>query len=145
MAWIAIDNNLSLGTLYQIKKKLETSINKRLMKGPINCKKLINSSYFQSIIYNYLSTSKISWNSNDICAYIRNNIGLVIPKRIIRRILKEKLSMSYKIEQARLMNFNKELQNHIKQWFSIWLWKVINIFFNINKFWWVLFLETYRK
>ena len=129
MAWIAIDNNLSLGTLHQIKNEFETPTNKRPMKGSIKSKNLINSLYFQSIIYNYLSTSKISWNSNDICAYIRDNIGLVIPKRIIRRILKEKLSMSYKKEQARLINFNEELQNHIKQWFSIWLWKIINNFF----------------
>ena len=54
MAWIAIDNNLSLGTLYQIKKEFETPINKRLMKAPITSRNLINSSYLQSIIYNYL-------------------------------------------------------------------------------------------
>ena len=52
MVWIAIDNNLSLGTLYQIKKEFETPINKRLMKAPITRRNLINSPYFQCIIYN---------------------------------------------------------------------------------------------
>ena len=55
-------------------------------------------------------------------------MGLEIKETTIRRILIESLGMAYKKGLARIVNFDEEFQDRIKQWFAIKLWKVLDRF-----------------
>ena len=128
LAWIAFENNLSLGTLYNIRREFDSPIHKLPLRKPITNRNLVESSTIQNFVRNFLSTSKTPWTSKDIWAYILRRTGTVIHERTIRKILKTVLGMRYKKGLARLVDFNEKFQIWIKQWFSIKLWKVIRRF-----------------
>ena len=127
-AWIAYKYNLSLGTLYNIRREFEAPIPGLPLGKPITDRNLVESSVIQNLVRNFLCTFKTPWTSKDIWDYILRTTGTVIHERTIRKILKEVLGMRYKKGLARLINFNEEYQIRIKQWFSIKLWKVIGRF-----------------
>ena len=128
MAEIALEYSISLGTLYNIKKEFDTQIHELKLEKPITSRNLVESSWIQNLIRNYLASTKIPWSSKDIWTHISTKTGLVIDKRIVRRVMKEKLWMSYKKGLARLVKVDENFQTLIKQWLSIRLWKVIENF-----------------
>ena len=128
LAEIAVGNNLSLGTLYNIRKELDAKINDFTLEKSTTRRNLVESSMIQKIVSTYLSKTKTPWSSKDIWAYIRAKTGLVIQQGTIRRVLVEALGMRYKKGKARLVTFDEALQSLIKQWFSIKIWKSIERF-----------------
>ena len=128
LAEIAAENNLSLDTLYNIRKELDAKINDFTLEKPTTRRNLVESSMIQKIVSTYLSKTKTPWSSKDIWAYIRAKTGLVIQQGTVRRVLVEALGMRYKKGKARLVTFDEALQSLIMRWFSIKIWKSIERF-----------------
>ena len=125
MAEIAVGNNLSLETLYNIKKEFDIQTNRPTLEKATTRRNLVESSIIQNIVCTYLSKTKTPWSSKNIWAYIRAKTGLAIQQGTVRRVLIDTLGMRYKKGNSRLVTFDEELQSLIKQWFSIKIWKSI--------------------
>ena len=125
---IAMENNISMGTLHNIRKEFDTPIKESALVKSTTSRNLVESPKLQNIVRAYLSSTKVPWSSKDIWAYIKVKTGLLIHSRVVRNILTEILKMKYKRGMARLTNFDEKLQAWIKQWFSIRLCKTIENF-----------------
>ena len=125
---ISLEYSISLGTLYNIKKEFDVPIPGPKLKRSNTSRNLVESSWIQNLIRNYLNSTKIPLSSKDIWEHINTKTGLVIDKKTWRKIMIETLGMKYKKGQARLTNYDEEFQAWTKQWFSIRLWKVIHNF-----------------
>ena len=128
LAEIALENNLSLGTLYNIRKEFDTPIKGPELVKSTTARNLVESPKIKNIIKAYLDSTKTPWSSKDVWSYIKDKTGLVIHSRVVRRILTEELKMSYKKGKDRLVNFDEKLNSKNKQWFSIRLCKTIDSF-----------------
>ena len=109
LAEIAVGNNLSLGTLYNIRKELDAKINDFTLEKPTTRRNLVESSMIQKIVSTYISKTKTPWSSKNIWAYIRAKTELVIQQGTVRRVLVEALGMRYKKGKARLVTFDEAL------------------------------------
>ena len=107
LAEIALENNLSLGTLYNIRKEFDTPIKGPELVKSTTARNLVESLKIKNIIKAYLDSTKTPWSSKDVWSYIKDKTGLVIHSRVVRRILTEELKMSYKKGKDRLVNFDE--------------------------------------
>ena len=92
---IAMENNISMGTLYNISKEFDTPIKESALVKSTTSRNLVESPKLQNIVRAYLSSTKVPWSSKDIWAYIKVKTGLVIHSRVVRNILTEVLKMKY--------------------------------------------------
>ena len=127
-AWISIDYNISLGTLHNIVKEFETPIQRLHLERSITSRNLIESPKLREKIESYLLTNRTPWTAKNISYHLLSEMGVAIPKRVVREILIKMLGMKYKKGLSRLVSFNEEKNILSKQWFAIRLWKVLDQF-----------------
>ena len=128
MSQIAIDYNVSMSTLYTIKKEMDRPVTKLRLEKPITNRNMINSSKIQKVIKDYLQSTRIPLTTKDISDHIKARIRFAVPERTIRVILAKVLNLRYKKGLARLVDFDEESQKLVKLWFSVKIWKVIDKF-----------------
>ena len=125
MTQIATDNNVSLTTLYNIKKELSRPLHQIFLEKPITSRILDQSPAVENFIRSYLETTRMPWTVKDLTTHIQTKLGLIIPKRTIRDIMINNLGMTYKRGLSRLINYNEEHQLRMKQWFAVTLSKML--------------------
>ena len=127
-AWVAIDYNISVSTLYKIEKVLYTPTQMYHLKRSCTSRNLIESSKLREEIEAYLFVNRTPWTTKDICSHLLSEIGIAIPQSVIREILIKMLGMKYKKGLSRLVSFDEEKNILAKQWLAVKLWKVIDQF-----------------
>ena len=136
MTQLAADSEVSLTTLYNIKKELGWPIHQTLLKRPIMSRSIAESPAIQNLVRSYLETIRTPWTAKDLATHIQIKLGLIVPKTIIRRIMINKLGMKYKRGLSRLIDYNEERQLWMKQWFAVklsMLLKNIELLINIDE------------
>ena len=68
---ITIDSNISLGTLYNNRKKFNTPIKESALVKSSTVRNFVESPKIQNIIKDYLDWTRIPWSSKNIWAYIK--------------------------------------------------------------------------
>ena len=77
-AEIAIQINISLGTLYNIRKELDAPANRFTWMKSITSRNLIESLKIQNIVRTYLKSTKIPLSSKDVKVEINAKTGIAI-------------------------------------------------------------------
>ena len=119
MSQIACDYDLSLSTLYNIKRQMSHPSKRTSLDKPTTSRNIVRSPMIQKVVSNYLKTTRTQCTSKDVTTFIQVKLGLRLPERTVRDVMTKELNMSYKKGLSRIVSFDEEHQLRIKQWFAI--------------------------
>ena len=119
MRQLAFENDVSITTLYLIKKEMDKHVPKLRLEKPITNRNIVNSSIIQRVISTYLADNRIPLTTKDISSHIKEKVRLAVPESTIRIILTKMLNLKYKKGLARPVDFDEGRQKLIKLWLSI--------------------------
>ena len=126
--WMAMDYNVSLGTLNSIEKELQSPIRELRLRKSSTSRNMIESPKFREIIQGYLIANKTPWTAKDLWSFLLSKTGIIISERVVREILTRILKMKYKKGLSRLVTFDESRSILAKQLFSIKLCRLLDQF-----------------
>ena len=126
--WMAMDYNVSLGTLNSIEKEFQSPIRELRLRKSSTSRNMIESPKFREIIQGYLIANKTPWTAKDLWSFLLSKTGIIISERVVREILTRILKMKYKKGLSRLVTFDESRSILAKQLFSIKLCRLLDQF-----------------